>query len=83
MASRVWHAHEMLHAGTGVGAEYTGWIQWPKTYNREEYERIRRVGVEIREKAEAFIVIGVGGSYLGAKAAMDMLLPAFYIEKIL
>jgi len=41
------------------------------------------VGTEIREKAEAFIVIGVGGSYLGAKAAMDMLLPAFYIEKIL
>ncbi|MED4730210.1 glucose-6-phosphate isomerase [Aneurinibacillus migulanus] len=81
MAPKVERAHEMLHAGTGPGGEYTGWVNWPETYDSEEYARIKHVGAAIREKAEVFIVIGVGGSYLGSRAAIEMLCPSFHNEK--
>ncbi|MCP1354387.1 glucose-6-phosphate isomerase [Aneurinibacillus migulanus] len=78
MAPKVRQAHDMLSAGTGPGGKHTGWIRWPEVYNRAEYARIKRTGETIRNRAEAFIVIGIGGSYLGARAAIEMLCPAFY-----
>ncbi|AMA73739.1 glucose-6-phosphate isomerase [Aneurinibacillus thermoaerophilus] len=78
MAPQVRKAHEMLHTGAGPGGEYTGWVEWPHVYDRGEYGRLKQVSAKIREKADAFVVIGVGGSYLGARAALEMLKPAFY-----
>ena len=66
-------AHNRLHSGTGEGSDYTGWLCLPETYNREETERIKKAAKDIREKADVLIVIGIGGSYLGAKAAIRML----------
>lgn len=69
----VLEAHKRLHEGTGEGSEYTGWLRLPETYDREEVERIKRAAEDIRGKADVLIVIGIGGSYLGAKAAIRML----------
>ncbi|ERI10010.1 glucose-6-phosphate isomerase [Aneurinibacillus aneurinilyticus] len=78
MGMKVQQAHDMLSAGTGPGGQHIGWVHWPETYNREEYARLKQMGETIRNRAEAFIVIGIGGSYLGARAAIEMLCPVFY-----
>lgn len=71
-------AHHLLHRRKGQGKEQTGWLEWPVSYCREEFERIKVVGGSVREKAEVFIVIGIGGSYLGARSALQMLCHTFY-----
>ncbi|WP_035100459.1 glucose-6-phosphate isomerase [Aneurinibacillus terranovensis] len=78
IAPKVQLAHDMLHNGTGAGSEYTGWLDWPLAYDKEEFARIKAVSRKIREKAEAFVVIGIGGSYLGARSAVELLQPTFY-----
>lgn len=60
---------------------FTGWIDLPETYDREETERIKKTAEEIRGKCGAFIVIGIGGSYLGARAAVEMMSHSFFREK--
>ncbi len=57
----------------GKGSEFTGWVELPITYDRDEFRKIQETAQSIREKAEVFIVIGIGGSYLGARAAIEML----------
>jgi glucose-6-phosphate isomerase len=70
-------AHLLLRNHQGAGAEYTGWIDWPEKYDRDEFNRIREAAELVREKADAFVVIGIGGSYLGARSAIELLQPAF------
>lgn len=62
-----------LKNGTGRGNDFTGWVGLPKNYDKAEFARIIAAGERIREKAEAFVVIGIGGSYLGARAAIELL----------
>lgn len=71
-------AHEMLHRKNGAGSDFLGWLDWPIDYDREEYARIKQAAAKIAAQADALIVIGIGGSYLGAKAALEMLSHAFY-----
>lgn len=71
-------AHELLHRLEGPGSEYAGWVDWPFNYDREEFERIKATGKRIRENAQVFVVIGIGGSYLGARSALDLLNHTFY-----
>ena len=71
-------AQEILHRLEGPGREYAGWVDWPLKYNREEFERIKAAGGRIRERAEVLVVIGIGGSYLGARAALELLNHTFY-----
>ena len=71
-------AHDMLHQKTGAGNDYTGWMDWPLNYDKEEYERVKRAAQKISSQSDVFLVIGIGGSYLGAKAALEMLTHAFY-----
>lgn len=71
-------AHDLLHQQAGAGKEYTGWLKWPLNFDREEFDRIKTVGYKIREKNDALIVIGIGGSYLGAKSALELLNHTFY-----
>ena len=75
---RVTQAHELLHNLEGPGSEYAGWVDWPLRYDRIEFQRIQAAGQKIREKAEVFVVIGIGGSYLGARSALELLTHTFY-----
>ncbi len=57
----------------GKGSEFTGWVELPLNYDREEFACVQACAERIRSKADAFIIIGIGGSYLGARAAIEML----------
>ncbi|MDP3131218.1 MAG: glucose-6-phosphate isomerase, partial [Bacillota bacterium] len=74
-------AAKALRTGTGKGAEYTGWLDLPEAYDKEEFSRIEHAAKKIRRQADVLVVIGIGGSYLGAKAAIDMLTPYFEKKK--
>ncbi|MCP3760778.1 glucose-6-phosphate isomerase [Domibacillus sp. A3M-37] len=71
-------AHHSLHEKTGQGNEYLGWIDLPEDYDKEEFARIQKSAEKIRNDSDVLIVIGIGGSYLGARAAIDMLNHSFY-----
>ena len=70
-------AHEMLHQKSGAGSDFTGWVDLPVHYDKEEFERVKKCAEKIRNDSDLFIVVGIGGSYLGARAAIDMLTPTF------
>ncbi len=80
LQERVSSCHDMLHDGTGEGSEFSGWVDLPNTYSMEEFEKIKSVAEEIRSSCDVFIVLGIGGSYLGARAAIEMLSHNFYNE---
>src|SRR5699024_4897463 len=71
-------AHDHIEQKTGLGKEFLGWVNLPKTYDRTEFSRIQTVAETIRDDSDVFIVIGVGGSYLGARAAQEMRCYAFH-----
>lgn len=72
LKKKVESCHEMLHNKTGEGADFTGWVDLPVNYNKEEFERIKVAADKIRRQADVLIVIGIGGSYLGAKSVIEM-----------
>ena len=74
---QVQEAHNLLHSGKGPGSDYLGWLELPANYDREEFTRIKDTAAEVRANADAFVVIGIGGAYLGAPAAIEMLTPPF------
>ncbi|GAB3064634.1 glucose-6-phosphate isomerase [Salinicoccus sesuvii] len=69
--------HDMIHNGTGAGNDYLGWVKLPEDYDKEEFSRIQTSAEKIKSDSEVLVVIGIGGSYLGAKAAVEMLTPTF------
>jgi glucose-6-phosphate isomerase len=71
-------AHDMLHNGNGMGSDYIGWLNLPLSYDRNEFDRIKSAAEKIRKDSDIFLVIGIGGSYLGARAAIEMLSHPFY-----
>lgn len=77
-ADKAYAARKTLTEATGEGSEFTGWVDLPISYDREEFERIKRAAKKIRSDSEALIVIGIGGSYLGARAAIEFLTDSFY-----
>lgn len=77
-AAQVKLAHEMLHEKTGLGNDFLGWVDLPVAYDKEEYARLKRCVEKIRKDSQILIVIGIGGSYLGARAAIEMLTKSFY-----
>ena len=74
-------AHEMLHAGTGLGNDFLGWLNLPTDYDKEEFSRIQEAAKRIRKDTDVFVVIGIGGSYLGARAAIEFLKSERYNAK--
>ncbi|WP_138752729.1 glucose-6-phosphate isomerase [Paenibacillus sinopodophylli] len=78
LAESVRLAHEQLHNGTGTGSDYLGWIDLPTNYDKEEFARIQQAAEKIKSDSEVLIVIGIGGSYLGARAAIEALSHSFY-----
>ncbi len=73
MQSEINKARNILEEGTGPGAEYTGWVNLPINYDKEEFDRIIEASKKIRKQSKVLVVIGIGGSYLGAKAALEYL----------
>ena len=71
-------AHYELHNETGKGSDFVGWVNQPRDFDREELQKVQKVAKKIRENTDIFVVAGIGGSYLGAKAGIEMLTPFFY-----
>ncbi|MBM7836380.1 glucose-6-phosphate isomerase [Clostridium sardiniense] len=78
MGDLVQSAHKKLHEGTGAGNDFLGWIDLPVNYDKVEFTRIQEAAKRIQETSDVLIVIGIGGSYLGARAAIEMLTNNFY-----
>lgn len=78
LQSAVSAAHSDLRNGTGPGSDFTGWITLPTDYDKAEFERIKQAAKKIQNDSDVLVVIGIGGSYLGAKAAIDFLNHSFY-----
>ena len=78
MAGQVKDAHEKLTNKTGAGNDFLGWVNLPNEYDKAEYARIKAAAEKIQKTADVLIVIGIGGSYLGAKAAIDLFTNSFY-----
>ena len=73
MKQEVEAAHEMLHQGTGAGSDYLGWIDLPVNYDKEEFAQIKECAEKIKKDSEALVVLGIGGSYLGARAVIEFI----------
>ena len=73
IADEVRTADSMLRNKTGAGNDFLGWVNLPENYDREEFARIKAASEKIRKTADALIVIGIGGSYLGARAVIEYL----------
>lgn len=67
------HAAGLLERGDGAGGEFTGWVHLPRDYDREEFVRIQRAAARIQSNSQALVVVGIGGSYLGARAVIELL----------
>ena len=77
-APRVEAAHRQLHEKTGAGNDFLGWLTLPRDYDKEEYARIKAAAEKIQKSCDVFIVIGIGGSYLGARAVVEFLRSPLY-----
>ncbi|CAL7871782.1 glucose-6-phosphate isomerase [Fusobacterium necrophorum] len=71
-------ASNLLENGTGAGKEFLGWLSLPTEYDKEEFIRIQQAAEKIKQQSEVLIVIGIGGSYLGARAVIECLSHTFY-----
>ena len=71
-------AHEMIHNKNGLGNDFLGWLDLPRDYDKEEFTRILAAAKKIRKNSDVLIVIGIGGSYLGARAVVEFLNSPFY-----
>ena len=71
ISGEVASAVELLNNRTGAGNDFLGWVDLPVNYDKEEFERIKKAAQKIRSDSEVLIVIGIGGSYLGARAAIE------------
>ncbi|WP_102028507.1 glucose-6-phosphate isomerase [Salirhabdus sp. Marseille-P4669] len=78
MTSAVKTAHGLLHNRNGAGNDFLGWLDLPTNYDKEEFQRIEKAAKSIQQNSDILLVIGIGGSYLGARAAMEMLNHSFY-----
>lgn len=73
LAPQIEAAAKTLENSTGAGSDYLGWLDLPVNYDKEEFARIKKAAEKIKSDSEVLVVIGIGGSYLGAKAAIEFL----------
>ncbi len=81
MQAQVTAAHETLHSGSGLGSDFLGWLTLPTDYDKDEFARIKAAAARIQNDTDVFVVIGIGGSYLGARAAIEFLKSPLYNNK--
>ncbi len=78
MKKQTMDAKELLVSKTGAGNDFLGWIDLPVNYDKDEFKRIKEAAAKIQNDSEVLLVIGIGGSYLGARAAIEFLRHSFY-----
>ena len=78
MQPQISAAHELLHSGKGAGSDFIGWLDLPVNYDKEEFARIKAAAERIKSSCDILIVIGIGGSYLGARAAVEFIKSPLY-----
>ena len=78
MQAMVTAADQELREGTGAGSDFRGWIDLPINYDKDEFDRIKKAAKKIQNDSEVLVVIGIGGSYLGAQASIEFLNSSFY-----
>ena len=78
LEAQVKAAHDMVTQKSGLGNDFLGWVNLPTDYDKEEFARIKKAAQKIKEDTDVLIVIGIGGSYLGARAAIEFLKGPFY-----
>ncbi|MFJ6412140.1 glucose-6-phosphate isomerase [Terribacillus saccharophilus] len=78
LAPLVQAAHEQLHNKTGAGNDFLGWLELPMDYDKEEFARIKQAAAKIQSDSDVLLVVGIGGSYLGARAAIEALTHSFF-----
>ncbi len=71
-------AQDLLYSGKGAGNDFLGWVDLPENYDKEEFERIKKAAKKIQDNSDVLVVIGIGGSYLGARAAIEFVNGQFY-----
>ncbi|MGN0606128.1 MAG: glucose-6-phosphate isomerase [Oscillospiraceae bacterium] len=76
--SQVELAAKTLHEKSGLGNDFLGWLDLPENYDKEEFARIKAAAEKIKKNSDVLIVIGIGGSYLGARAAIEMMKSPYY-----
>lgn len=82
LQNKVNELHQVIHAKTGKGNDYLGWLDLPYTYDKNEYGRVLSAAKRIKEQSKVLVVIGIGGSYLGAKAGLEFLNEPFKKSKL-
>lgn len=73
MRSEVSAVHKMLTEGTGLGSDFLGWLDLPVNYDKDEFRRIKESAEKIKKDSEVLVVLGIGGSYLGARAVIEFI----------
>lgn len=81
MTDEAQRAFDTVYAGNGEGSDYLGWLRLPYDYDREEVARIKKAAEKIQKTCDVFVVIGIGGSYLGARAAIEFVKGQSYNNK--
>ncbi len=71
-------SHKMLHEKTGAGSDFLGWVELPRNYDKDEFERVIAAAERIKSSSEVLLVIGIGGSYLGTRSAIEFLGHSFH-----
>lgn len=74
--------HAMIEEKTGLGNDFLGWVSWPENYNKEEYKKMKEVAKKLRDEIDVLLVIGIGGSYLGTRAATEMINGLYSSKKV-
>ena len=77
-AKKVEKNHKELHKRAGDDNDFVGWLELPTNYDKEEFKRIKKVAKKIAKESDILVVIGIGGSYLGARAVIESLTSTFY-----
>ncbi len=81
ISSQVTAAHELLNSRKGPGSDFLGWVDLPVDYDKDEFARIKKAADKIKSDSDILVVIGIGGSYLGARAAIEFLKSHYYNNK--
>lgn len=81
-AEKVKRVHTLIETKTGAGNDYLGWLDWPKSYDKVEFGKIKESAKYIRDNFDILVVAGIGGSYLGARAAIEALQGLFFENKL-
>ncbi len=79
---RVAEIHKMIHEKTGAGNDFLGWVELPTNYDKDEFARIQKKAKELSEEIDVLLVCGIGGSYLGARAAIEAINGLYPTNKV-